>query len=184
MAENTVRIESSSTSPLIATTVANPAITGVYSYTTSNVVGVVAANTYLSLFNPIGSGKTITVGGTFISSTSAGGTTVTDCMIGYRTTAASAGTLAGAATIAKFRTTYPNSISEVRTGNPTVTLGAQIAASPPTISATNGSTAVHQAVIPPGLGLFTLAPGEGIALNTAVGDTDQRWNLTIIWAEM
>lgn len=165
-------------------TISNPAIRGSYDFSIANVTGVVAANNYVSLFNPVGSGRVISFGGGFVSSTSAGATSETAPMRGLRITAASAGTLVPASDIAKFSSASPNATAEVRTGNPTVTLGAAIFNSPPTISGSVGSTVVHQIAVPPGAGPFTFAPGEGVVLRTEAGDADQRWNLSLVWVEL
>lgn len=166
------------------TSVRSPSIDSVFVFSVGNVPGVVAANNYLSLFNPVGSGKVLSFGSAFISSMTAGGTTVTDPMQGFRITAASAGTLQAASASAKFVSSEADPVAEVRTGNPTVTLGAQLFNSPPAISSTTASTNVHIIPVPGGLQPFTLAEGEGIVLRTAVGDADQRWNLSIVWAEI
>ncbi len=174
-----------SSTPVVSTTsVRSPSIDGVFVFSTGNLPGVVAANNYLSLFNPVGSGKVLSFGSAFISCVAATGSTVTDPMQGFRITAASAGTLQAANTIAKFVTSDAAPVAEIRVGNPTVTTGAQLFNSPPAISATTGSTNVHVIPVPGGLAPFTLVEGEGIVLRTAVGDTDQRWNLSIVWSEI
>lgn len=175
------------TNPVSTVTVRSPSVTGLYVFSIADVPGVAAANTYISLMNPIGSGKTISFGGTFVSSTTAGGTTVTSPMRGIRITAASGGTLASATDIAKFVTADPNSVAQVRSGaavSVTPVGNTFFFNSPPAISATVGSTAVHAVVNPPGSGAFLLVPGEGVAIQTASGDTDQRWNLSIAWGEI
>lgn len=179
-----VALTSSSAPSVNTTLVRSPAIDSVFVFSVGNTAGVVAANNFLSLFNPIGSGKVLSFGSAFISSTTAGGTTVTNPMQGFRITAASAGTLQAASAFGKFITSEPDSVAEVRTDNPTVTLGAQLFNSPPAISATTSSTNVHIIPVPGGLQPFTLVEGEGIVLRTALGDTDQRWNLSIVWAEI
>lgn len=161
----------------------NPSIRGSYDFSLADTAGVVAANNWISLFNPVGSGRSVLFGGAFISSTAAGATSVTAPMRGLRVSTATGGTLQLAAAIAKFNSANPDAVAEVRTGNPTVTLGAAIFNSPPTISASVGSTAVHAVAVPPAAGPFVLAPGEGVVLRTESGDTDQRWNLSIVWVE-
>lgn len=173
------------TSAILNTTAArSPSIKGVFVFSIGNVVGIAAANNYLTLFNPSGSGKILSFGSAFISSMAAGGTTVTDPMQGFRITAASGGTLQAASATAKFISSEPAPIGEIRTGTVTATLGAQLFNSPPAISATTGSTNVHIIPVPGGLQPFTLVEGEGIALRQATGDTDLRWNMSIVWAEI
>lgn len=171
------------TDPVHVTPVKDNNIDGVYVYSADEIVGVAAANNYLSIFNPVGSGKLIYFGGAFISAVTAGGSNVTSPMRGFRITAASAGTLQAVSAIGKFITSNPDPIAEVRIGNPTVTLGAGLFNSPPPLSAGSGSTPVHQVPVPPNSGPFVLAAGEGIVLRQAVGDNDLRWNLSVVWAE-
>ncbi len=178
-----VTVTNALSDPVHVTPVKDNAITGVYVFSADEIPGVAAANNYLSVFNPIGSGKNLYLGGVFISAVTAGGTTVTAPMRGFRITTAAGGGLQAVSATAKFITAYPDSVAEVRTGNPTVTLGASLFNSPPPLSAGVGSTPVHQVPIPPNSAPFSLAPGEGIVLREATGDTDLRWNLSIAWAE-
>lgn len=169
--------------PVHVTPVKDNNIDGVYVFSTDQINGVAAATNYLSLANPVGSGKLVYFGGAFISCVTAGGSTVTAPMRGYRATAISAGTLQADATVGKFITANPDPVAEIRTGNPTATLGAGLFNSPPPLSAGNGTTPVHQVPIPPNTGPFVLAEGEGIVLRQETGDTDLRWNLSVVWAE-
>lgn len=178
-----VNVTNALSDPVHVTPVKDNNITGVYVYSADEIPGVAAATNYVSVFNPIGSGKNLFLGGIFISAVTAGGSTVTAPMRGFRITTATGGTLQAASAIGKFISTNPDPIAEVRLGNPTVTLGAGLFNSPPPLSAGNGSTPVHQVPIPPNSGPFVLAPGEGIVLREAIGDTDLRWNLSISWAE-
>jgi hypothetical protein len=109
-------------------------------------------------------------------------------MNGFRITAASAGTLQTNSTaVSKFQSSFPTSIAEVRTGNPTCTIGAQIFNASPVVTtgASAGASTVQNvaaapAVYPP----FTLAEGEGIVLRTLSGLVTTLWNLSIVWAEL
>jgi hypothetical protein len=155
-------------------------------YSQAEQSGVVAANNFISLFNPVGSGKLITLGGVFISSYAVGDIDATvQSMRGFRVTAASAGTPVAANTICSFDTAKPDTSMEVRVGNPTVTLGDAIFNSPPFIGAVKSSLPfVHQVPVPAGGGPFLFRPGEGMVLRTAAGDVDTRWNLSVAWTEM
>lgn len=172
--------------PVGTYSVANPAITGVYVFSVPSLAGVVTANTFVTLFNPIGSGKNISFSAAFIStvSTAAAGTTAP--MRGYRIAAApTGGTVQAASTVAKFRTTQTDSVAEVRLNNPTVTLGAALWNTPPAVtSGVGGGQFVHDVDTPAGSPPFLLVPGEGIAVHCAGGDADQVWNITIVWAEL
>lgn len=175
-----------SSQPIAEYAVANPAITGVYVFSAAGLPGVAAANTFLTIFNPIGSGRNVSFSAAFIStvSTAAAGTTAP--MRGYRIAAVpTGGTVQAANTIAKFRTTQTDSVVEVRLGNPTVTLGAALWNTPPAVTAgVGGGQFVHDVDTPAGSPPFLLVPGEGIAINCSAGDTDQVWNITIVWAEI
>lgn len=138
----------------------------------------------MTLFNPAGSGKLLSFGSAFISSTTASGSTETEPLRGFRITTATGGTLQAVNAIGEFVTSEPSPIAEVRIGNPTVTLGPALFNSPPAISSTTASTNVHTVPVPGGLAPFILAENEGIVLRTSAGDVDQRWNLSIVWAEI
>ncbi len=169
--------------PVQITAVKDPSIDGVYVFSADEITGVAAATNYLSIFNPVGSGKTVIFAGAFISCVTAGGSSVTSPMRGYRATLVSGGTLQADSASAKFITTMPDPVAEIRTNNPTATLDGALFTSPPPLSATQGGTPVHAVPVPGGTGPFTLAEGEGIVLRQTVGDTDLRWNLSIVWAE-
>lgn len=166
-----------------ASLVKDPSVIGVYVFSLDEVAGAAAANNYLSLFNPIGSGRNVIFGGAFISCVTAGGSSITAPMRGFRATLISGGTLQLDSASAKFISSNPDPVAEIRTANPAATLDGAIFNSPPAISATTGSTAVHAVPVPGGTGPFLLVPGEGIVLRTSTGDTDLRWNLSIVWAE-
>lgn len=163
----------------------DPALSGVYLLSLAVQPGVVAANNFLTLFNPVGSSKVLSFGGIFLSSYGIGSVTATDPMRGFRITSHSGGTLAGAAEIAKFDTRMNNPTAELRYNNPTTSaLGAALFNSPPPLG-TGGIIAqfVHVVEAPPGAGTLSLLPGEGIVARTAAGDTDQLWNITMVWGE-
>lgn len=168
---------------LATTTVVNPDFTGIYWFSAADLAGVVASNVFVSLFNPLGSGKDIIVlGGSVGCYIAAGSAGVNESLLIKRVTAASAGVLEPASAIGKGITAYPASIAEVRTGNPTVTLGAQFTSVPPPVSG-NSLLRVTLQVIEAAAPLL-LAPGEGLVAMTEAGDTDHRWNIHVQWAEM
>lgn len=164
----------------------NPAIRGAYVFSIGGVAGVVAAQNHLSLFNPSGSGRNISLGAAYVHSEATAASLTPAPMQGFRITAASGGTLQTNSTaVAQFQTSMPTSIAEVRTGNPTVTTAAQIFNASPVISPNTGAStpqyiAAAPAVYPP----FILAPGEGIVLRTSSGLTTMSWNLSVVWAEL
>lgn len=171
--------------PLLTQTATIPNFSGSYLYSVDDVIGVVAANVYMSLFNPVGSGKVLYYLGSFISTYVTSGTSTTrDSMQGHAITASSGGTLVPASSYFKLDSTYPAATGVVRTGNPTVTTGPNIFNSPPPIGTTT-SQYVHS--VGSGLqqvgGPVAFRPGEGFALLTDVGNINQTWNLSIVWAE-
>lgn len=150
-----------------------------------DVPGVVAANNFLAAFNPVGSGKVHVALRGIVSSYSSGTTTVSQSMLNYRITASSGGTLLAANQIAKFRTDWPDASTEIRTGNPTVSIltgNAVLFPYPPVISVGAGESATS-IDNPPGAS-FVMFPGQGILFRTEAGDIDQVWNVTYVWTEL
>lgn len=179
-----VLVTNASTAPAFITNVPNPNTTNTYVFSQDEVPGVVAATNYMTVFNPVGSGKIMIFGAVFISCSTAGASTVTAPMRGFRITAASAGTLQAASATSKFANTMPDPTAEVRIGTVTATLGAAMFNVPPPLSATSGVAAPHGVLNPYPAQAFIFAPGEGIALRQTTGDTDLRWNLSFVWAEV
>ena len=166
--------------------VTNPVFKGGYVYSRAQTVGVVAANNFLSLENPVGSGKVIVVAGVFISSVIVGDIAATvDPMRGWLATTIAAGTVEAASTIGKVRSTMPTPVGVIRINNPTAVLGASWFNSPPVLGvAKQASPFVHQIPAAVAGGPITLLPGEGTVIRTESGDTDQRWNVSIAWSEV
>lgn len=163
----------------------NPAITGGYVYSMAAATGVVAANNFLALTNPVGSGKVLAISGVFISSVVVADIAATvDPMRGWLATSVSGGNLESASTIAKAHSMMPSSAGQIRTANPSATLGASWFNSPPILGASKTSSPfVHQvpSILP--AGPLMLLAGESTVLRTESGDVDQRWNLSIAWTE-
>lgn len=168
--------------------VRNTAYTGSYAFNLADVTGVAAANTFLSLLNPVGSGKIVTLFSTQLISYSLADTGTNKFSVRvFRITAASAGTLQASSAICKFNSADTNPVAEVRTGNPTVTTAAALTAYSPPIQATTKVAVAppqQELDIEPGWGPFILAPGEGICFRqTGAGDVDHNYNITVVWAE-
>jgi len=159
---------------------------GALLYTTlvSEVAGTVAAQNLLSVFNPSGSGKTM-VFYQFVAYPYAGAAaTATNSVNVFRTTAASGGSLRAAADINKFITTQPNSIAEVRTGNPTTTNGnVPIISIPPALTSAGSGISGTNTLVPPTGAAFVCLPGEGVVVRVAAGDVDQLFDLGFTWSE-
>lgn len=171
MAEQVIKIE------------ATP-FTGAYVFSDDQVPGVAAANNHVALTNPVGSGRIIFLSGVFLSSVAAAATSTTTPMRGFLASNVSGGTLQASSAIGKVRSTMPDSVGQIRTNNPTATLGAAWFNSPPILA--TGAAApgfIHQIPATVQAGSLTLLPGESTVLRTADGDTDQRWNISIAWVE-
>lgn len=155
-----------------------------YVFSQDAVVNVATANNYMSLFNPVGSGKLILIGGIFISSTLLTSSSITASLRGWRTTAASGGTLQLDSAITKAQMQFPDDIkAEVRTGNPTCTRTTPFFNSPAPI--TDKAAPVHVVTVPPGTAPFSVPPGNGIVLRTEAGiGVGATWNLSVAWAEV
>ena len=154
-----------------------------YVFSQDAVTNVATAHNYISLFNPVGSGKLVLIGGIFISSTLLTSSSITSSMRGWRTTAASGGTLQADSVTTKAQVQFPDPVAEVRTGNPSCTLTTAFFNSPAPI--TDKAAPVHVVTVPPGTAPFSMPPGNGIALRTEAGiGVGATWNLSIAWAEV
>lgn len=163
----------------------NPAFNGGYVYSDDAIAGVVAANNFIALTNPTGSGKVVLLAGVFVSQLTTGAVSATDPLRGFLATGVSGGTLQAASAIGKVRSTMPAPAAEIRTLNPSATLGAAWFNSP-TLQATGASTSsfIHQVPATIAAGAITLLPGESTVLRTASGSTNTLWNMSIAWSEI
>jgi hypothetical protein len=145
--------------------------------------GVVAANNFVSLFNPVGSGITIGALGFIVQSYTTGNSTSSNSLQTIMTTAASGGTLLAASQIYKFDSGQRNSKAEWRTGNPTVTTTGLPILSIAPINASSGGATIPALLSPGGGAPPVLHPGEGVVYRTAGGNTSQMWNIVQVWVE-
>lgn len=153
-----------------------------YVFSMDAVTNVATAYNYLSLFNPVGSGKVIIISGIFLSSTLLTSSSITASLRGWRTTAASGGTLQPDSAVGKGQSHIPDPAAQIRTGNPTVTLGAALFNSPSPIQ--DKAAPVHDVGVGSLVSPFTLVPGEGIVLRSESGiGVGATWNMSIVWAE-
>lgn len=155
-------------------------------YTTliKNTPGAVAANNFLSILNPVGSNKTMIFSQFLCFPYASGATSVLDNMEVWRISAASSGTQVSAGSISKFDTLQPNTVADVRTGNPTVTLVGTIPvlAIPPAVTTGLGVGSSSTVLAPDG-DLFVCHPGEGLVARTPAGSVSQIWSLGFTWVE-
>jgi len=193
MAEQRVLIEgmtpnlmySGSTNPLPVIQAADPNVTGIYTASIANVPGVVAANTFITLTNPAGSGRTLFMVAAFVSGVSDAASASTVPMRLYRLVGLpTGGTAFPAANVFKLKTTDPTPFATVLTGNPTVTLGPAGSNTPPPVTTgAGGANFIHE-IVPPPPSLLQLNAGESVAFHTTAGTTAQKWNISITWAEI
>lgn len=163
---------------------AAPAGSLFYFYSLADLPGVVAANNFLSVFNPLTSPKILVFYQAQIVSYSVGEAQSANSMLINRTSAASGGTQVAASTMPRFLTTWDNPVAEVRHANPTVTTVSPILVGvAPVISVGVGASASSTQQGPSGAS-FVCLPGQGLVMRTAAGDVDQRWNLSFTWAEL
>lgn len=164
-----------------------PTGSNVYTASFSAVAGqVTTPYNFMSLFNPAGSGKILNVVASFIIPWATAAATTTNCMETFRTSAASGGTLLSGSGISKFATASPNSVAEVRTVNPTVTVvGNTLGGIPPAITSAGSGLGAQGNITTPSGANYVLAAGEGLCMRQIVaGDADQLWNLGYIWVEL
>jgi hypothetical protein len=156
----------------------------VYRFALTDVPGVVLANNFMALFNPASSVLAHRMV-SLVASTYALGNSVTGTsLIFRRSTAQSGGTLVAANTVARFNTADPDPVTEVRTGNPTVTaLGLALRGIPPAVTpgVANGGTGTD---VGPEVTDFVMLPGQGIVFATAAGNANQSWNISYAWSEV
>ena len=146
--------------------------------------GVVLANNFLSIINPVSSTKLVVFFQAEISSYSIGVSATNTSLLATRITAASGGSLMDGSLVNRFVTSDPNPQAEVRTGNPTVTtVGTSLNSWIPPIGGGAGTGATAYTSTPPGAG-FVCTPGQGIVFSTAAGNTNQVWKILSIWAEI
>lgn len=161
-----------------------PVLAGVPAFVFSlpKLAGLAIANNYMSIANPSGSDKAVILGAFFFSSTKTTGLAPDATpMRGFRASAISGGTLHNVAEIGKFLTTQIDPIAEIRSANPSATLGPAIFNSPQPVD--QRSSSVHEIDIPAGARPFILLPGEGVVVRAESQGTDVSWNMSIAWAE-
>ena len=158
-----------------------PVPQGLYLHSIAEVQGTVEPQTFMSVFNPAGSGRVLSLGTIALSYSNTNPATEPAPLRGWRISAASGGSLIAAADVARFNTASSNPVAQVRITNPTVTMTQALFNSPAPID--NRSSNVHTVDVPPGAP-FLMRPGEGIAIHKEAGTTSAFWNITVVWAEL
>lgn len=163
----------------------DPIYKGVYVYSTSDVPGVVAANNYMVLYNPVGNTKNILPLTSQIASYISTGTFVGNHSIQVQVvTAVSGGSLQPTSSIVKAIGTYPTPTGQIFLGNPTLTNGANLFSVPPATNASGGASTGALVGGAAGGGPLILTPGMGVAWLMAGGSTNMNLNFNIIWGEV
>lgn len=158
--------------------------TGLYVFSLQRQDSLVAGKNFITLLNPSGSGKILTVGAIFASYMATVASPAYP-LRGYRTTnTPTGGTLHNQATeVCKLDTALPDSIAVLRSNNPATTLGPAFFNSPVgTVKDT--VSPVHDVDAPTGFNPFILRPGEAIVVRQDVGAVGHLWNLSILWREV
>lgn len=144
---------------------------------------LVLGKNFITLFNPVASGKTMSIGSFFLSqAATVAGTSYP--MRGYRVTSEpSGGTLHPASDIVRFDNQRFAPAAVIRSNNPTTTLDGAFFNSPSNIIK-DTITPIEQIDAPVGFNPFLLYPGEGVVVRQDVGAVGVLWNLSIVWREL
>jgi hypothetical protein len=157
--------------------------TALFDFSLQRQDSTVAAKNFLTLFNPVGSGKLMSMGGIFVSYMATNPSPAYP-LRGYRIDAEpTGGTLHAASEICKFDTQRFDPVAVIRSGNPTIgTLGpAFFSAAPGITQGTQHSSGIEQIDAPAGFNPFLLYPGEGIVVRQDVGNPGHYWNISVVW---
>lgn len=157
--------------------------TGLYIFSLQRQAGLAAGKNFLTLYNPTSNTKVMSVGAFFSSNISVQAGPPYP-LRGYRISEQpTGGTEHTVAEICSFDTKVFAPTPEIRSNNPTVTLGPAIFNAPPATVA-NTVMETQDTDAPPGFNPFFIRPGEGVVLRQDVGSTGSYWNVTIVWREL
>lgn len=157
--------------------------TALFDFSLQRQDSTVAAKNFLTLFNPVGSGVIMSMGGVFISYMATNPSPAYP-LRGYRISAEpTGGTLHNQSEICRFDTQRFAPVAVIRSGNPTTgTLGAAFFNAAPGITlGTQHSSDIQQIDVPTGFNPFIVYPGEGIVIRQDVGNPGHYWNISIVW---
>lgn len=159
-----------------------------YSINLGPITGTASANyVYGSLYNPVGSGRTLSVKRVMVKANAVAAVNYVNIAV-RRTTAASAGTQITAANIPKKNASSSNSVADVRHTAVTVTFAGATQSrllGAPLPGAAAYEYATRELVFSDADEKIILQPGEGIALyQEAAGGTSLRISLEMEWEEV
>jgi hypothetical protein len=158
--------------------------TALYIFSRQREDSTVAVKNFVSLWNPVDSGKIMSLGSFFVSFMATVAAPAYP-MRGYRITVQpTGGTLAATSEICAFDTKVFSPAAEIRYNNPTISgIDGAIFNSPPgTVKDTIGE--IQQIDAPPGFNPFLIRPGEGVVMRQDVGAVGHLWNISIVWREL
>jgi hypothetical protein len=154
-----------------------------YFHSVVDAPGVVAANNFLSIFNPSGSGKTVAFFSANVTSYAVGASSTAISLRADRITAASGGTQVSASTVNRLLPTWSDPVAEVRISNPSATkAGLSLVGWVPPLATGVGIGATAYSAAPEGQS-FICVPGQGVVFSTSAGNTNQMWGINANWAE-
>jgi len=158
--------------------------TALYIFSRQREDSLVTPKNFVSLWNPVNSGKVMSLGGFFVSFMATVAAPAYPIR-GYRITAQpTGGTLAASSEICAFDTKVFAPAAQIRYDNPTCTGidGAFFNSPPGTVKDTIGE--IQQIDAPPGFNPFLVRPGEGVVIRQDVGAVGHFWNISILWREL
>jgi len=162
----------------------------IYRYSLVDAPGAVAANTFLSVFNPRSSPVLHRMLGLIVSVYAMGVTVSGSSLVMRRSTAQSGGTLVTASTVERYVSTDPDPAAVLRVDNPTVTAsGLPLRGIPPAVAVgtdvSAGGTGSDLSQPPsPTVTSWVLRPNHGLVFATADGYVNQLWNIAYTWTEV
>lgn len=160
--------------------------TALYIFSRQREDSTVLAKNFVTLWNPVGSGKVMTLGSFFVSYMATVASPLYP-MRGYRITAQpTGGTLAASSEICAFDTKVFAPAAEIRYNNPTTPAvdGAFFNAPPGIQQGQNESSIIEQIDAPTGFNPFVVRPGEGVVMKQDIGAVGHFWNISIVWREL
>lgn len=161
-------------------------VTALFDFSLQRSDATAAAKNHLTLFNPVGSGKLIAMGGFFISYMATNPSPAYP-MRGYRISAEpTGGTLHAESEICRFDTQRFAPAAVIRSnGVTTGTLGAAFFNAAPGITMGQQlSSDIQDVDAPVGFNPFLLYPGEGVVMRQDFGAAGHYWNLSVVWREL
>lgn len=161
-------------------------VTALFDFSVQRQDSTVAAKNFMTLFNPVNSGKAFSMGGFFISYMATNPSPAYPIR-GYRISSApTGGTLVAQSEICRFDTARFAPAAEIRIDNPTIgTLGAAFFNAAPGITmGQQTSSDIQDVDAPAGFNPFVLYPGEGIVMRQDIGNPGHYWNLSVVWREL